>query len=549
MPQCLTEAGDRVEAGDGKEAEVARDPVILAESQRRRTFAIISHPDAGKTTLTEKLLLYGGCLDVAGMVRGRRNQKAVTSDWMELERRRGISVTSTVLSFEFRGRQINLLDTPGHEDFSEDTYRTLMAADCAVMVLDAIKGVEPQTEKLFQVCARRKIPILTFINKMDRPGAEPLGVLTEIERVLGIGASPLNWPVWVNRSFRGLCDRRTRKVHLFEPGISGSLVVPTTHVDLDDPSSSVLEPETLDAIRSDLDLLDIAGEPFDRDRFLRGEVTPVLFGSALSNYGIEMFLDAFLELSPPPGPRPGEGGPVPIDRAEFAGFVFKLQANMDPRHRDRVAFLRVSAGRFERDMYVTNARTGAKLRMARSHRLFAQDRETTNEAYPGDILGLTSTGDIRLGDTLYAGPPVRYEPLPEFPPECFARLECSDTGRRKQFDRGLSQLVEEGAVHVLVGTRSISREMILAAVGTLQFDVVQSRLESEYGVTTRLVPMEPRIPRRVAGDPADIKAMQLPRTAIPTEDRDGRIVVLFTGPYELDTSVKSNPKLRFLPIS
>jgi peptide chain release factor 3 len=532
-----------------EETPAAPDPAVGAEARRRRTFAIISHPDAGKTTLTEKLLLYAGSIDVAGMIRGRRNQRAVTSDWMEMERQRGISITSTALSVDFRGRRINLLDTPGHEDFSEDTYRTLMAADCAVMVLDAVKGVEPQTEKLFQVCARRKIPILTFVNKMDRPGAEPLGVLTEIERVLGIGAAPLNWPVRIAQAFRGLCDRRTRLVSIFDPGTHGSHVVPTTVAHLDDPDGRLLGEAERTALQSDMDLLDIAGEAFDRERFLRGEVTPVFFGSALSNYGVGAFLDAFLELSPPPGPRRGEGGPVPPDRAGFAGFVFKLQANMDPRHRDQVAFVRVCAGRFERDMYVTNARSGAKIRLARSHRLFAQGRETTDEAYPGDIIGLASGGDLRLGDTLYAGPPVRYEPLPEFAPECFARLECTDTGRRKQFDRGLGQLIEEGAIRSLLNTRSVGRELILAAVGQLQFDVVQARLKAEYGVTTRLQPLDYRMALRVEGEPDAHAKMWIPRSAVPTRDRDGRTVVLFSGPYELESCRKNNPDLRFVPMS
>jgi peptide chain release factor 3 len=536
-------------SGVDGQARGGGDRAVREEAARRRTFAIISHPDAGKTTLTEKLLLYAGCLDVAGMVRGRRNQRAVTSDWMELERRRGISVTSTALSVDYRGVRVNLLDTPGHEDFSEDTYRTLMAADSAVMVLDATKGVEPQTEKLFRVCARRGIPILTFVNKMDRPGADPLGVLGEVERVLGIAAAPMNWPVGLGREFRGLCDRRARVVSMFDPGARGSLVVPTTETPLDAPGDDLLSDREREALRADLDLLDVAGETFDPGAFLEGRVTPVFFGSALTNYGVEAFIDAFLDLGPPPGPRGAEGGAVPVDRPDFAGFVFKLQANMDPKHRDRVAFLRVCSGRFERDMEVTNARTGSKLRLARAHRLFAQGRETTDEAFPGDVVGLAGSRDLRLGDTLYAGPPVRYEPLPEFPPECFARLECSDTGRRKQFDRGLSQLVEEGAVRVLVGTRGGIRDVFLAAVGTLQFDVVQARLEAEYGVSTRLVPLEPKVARVVEGEPNALKDLWLPRASVPTEDRDGRTVILFSGPFELESCLKNNRGLRFVPLS
>lgn len=546
MESCTINRGasDDPTGADGRRASF--DPGVRAEARRRRTFAIISHPDAGKTTLTEKLLLYAGQLDVAGMVRGRKNQRAVTSDWMELERQRGISVTSTVLSIEYRGLHMNLLDTPGHEDFSEDTYRTLMAADCAVMVLDAIKGVEPQTVKLFQVCARRKIPILTFVNKLDRPGSEPLGVLTEIERVLGIGAAPLNWPIGAGHTFRGLCDRRSREVVLFDLSARGSLVVPTARGVLDDAACTLLSHEERDALRSEMELLEVAGEPFDRERFLRGGVTPVFFGSALTNYGVESFLDAFLDLCPAPGPRASDGGQVAPEQPEFSGFVFKLQANMDPRHRDQVAFLRVCSGRFRRDMDVVNARTGAKLRLSRSHRLFAQDRETTDEAFPGDIIGLSATGNFRLGDTLYAGgTPVRYEPLPQFTPECFARLVCLETKRRKQFDKGLAQLVEEGAVQMLVNHSSTQREFILAAVGQLQFDVVQARLEAEYGVKTRLEPLAFKLARRVAADADGVPAQRPGRGAVHASDRDGRLVMLFGSTWEFENFRRNHPDVRF----
>lgn len=551
MDSCTLSRGALDAPADADGQRSAADPLVRAEARRRRTFAIISHPDAGKTTLTEKLLLYAGQLDVAGMVRGRKNQRAVTSDWMALERQRGISVTSTVLSVAYRGFQVNLLDTPGHEDFSEDTYRTLMAADCAVMVLDATKGVEPQTVKLFQVCARRKIPILTFVNKLDRPGSEPLGVLTEIERALGIGAAPLNWPIGAGHDFRGLCDRRAREVILFDPSARGSLVVPTVRGALDDAGCALLSPEERAALRSEMELLEVAGEAFDRARFLRGEVTPVFFGSALTNYGVEAFLDAFLELCPPPGPRASEGGPVAPERPEFSGFVFKLQANMDPRHRDQVAFLRVCSGRFRRDMEVVNARTGGKLRLSRAHRLFAQDRETTDEAFPGDIIGLSSTGNFRLGDTLHAiGPPVRYEPLPQFTPECFARLECLETRRRKQFDKGLAQLVEEGAVQRLVITSAARQDVILAAVGNLQFDVVQARLEMEYGVKTRLEPLPFQLARRVAGtaEPDGARVPGSGRSATQARDRDGRLVMLFGSAWEFENFRKNHPGVHFEPV-
>jgi peptide chain release factor 3 len=522
--------------------ESREESSLRKETLRRRTFAIISHPDAGKTTITEKLLLYAGCLDVAGMVRGRRNQRAVTSDWMELERKRGISVTSTVLSFEYQGFHINLLDTPGHEDFSEDTYRTLMAADCAVMVLDVTKGVEPQTKKLFKVCVQRKIPIITFVNKLDRPGGDPIGVLGEIEQVLGIGASPLNWPIGEGADFRGLCDRRSRVATVFQPDTTASLMVPSESVPLDDAESSLLTQEERESLQRDLDLLDHAGEPFTRERFLEGTVTPVFFGSALTNYGIEAFLEAFLDLCPSPDMRQEDIRA----RTEFSGFVFKLQANMDPRHHDQVAFLRVCSGIFTRDMDVTNARTGKKLRLARSHRLFARDRETTDVAYPGDIIGLGHTGDLRLGDTLYVGTPIHFASMPRFELECFARVMCNDTLRRKQFDRGLTQLTQEGAVEVLLNARSTQREPILAAVGRLQFDVVQARLQTEYGVETQLAPLDYHIAREVKGTLRDVEALQLPYSAMVTTAHDGRVIILFKSQWDFDYCKKGNTSVEFV---
>ncbi len=536
---------DEVSVDGNRRWEGSIDPALRNEIRRRRTFAIISHPDAGKTTLTEKLLLYAGCLDVAGMVRGRKTRRAVTSDWMELERQRGISVTSTALAIEYRGHRVNLLDTPGHQDFSEDTYRTLIAADCAVMVLDAAKGVEAQTEKLFRVCARRKIPILTFVNKMDRPGGDPLKVLGEVEEVLGIGAAPLNWPIGTGRDFRGLCDRRTRRVSIFHDDAPGSLVVPTTDGDLDDPSSPLLDAETRASLLDEIALLDVAGAPFDHQRFLRAEVTPVFFGSALTNSGVEAFLDAFLTLSPPPGSRPSDGAIVPPDRSGFSGFIFKVQGNMDPKHRDRIAFLRVCSGRFVRDMEVVNARTGERLRLSRSHRLFAQDRETVDEAYPGDIIGLPSTGQYRLGDTLYQGDRVRYEPLPQFAPEHFAVLTCRETLRRKQFAKGMEQLVEEGAIQTLSEPDGGGRQQILAAIGPLQFEVVQARLESEYGVSTDLEPLPHTMACRVEGEPTS--TLRMPLGSLRALDRSGGVVVLFRSPFDLDAFRTRNPDIRFAP--
>ena len=522
------------------------------EAKKRRTFAIISHPDAGKTTLTEKLLLYAGCLNVAGSVRARKNQRAVTSDWMAMERERGISITSTVLNINYRGFQINLLDTPGHQDFSEDTYRTLTAADCAVMVIDAAKGIEAQTEKLFKVCALRKLPIITFVNKMDRPGRDPLQLLSEIEHVLGIGASPLNWPVGTGPDFCGIYDRIGGKVNVFRPVAHGSQVVPIESATLAEAATAIgsdgqplVQPELYERLRGEIELLDGAGESFSRERFLRAEVSPVFFGSALTNYGVETFLSSFLDLCPQPGARLSDVGFVPADRHEFAGFIFKIQANMDPRHRDRICFVRVCAGRFARDMIVIHPRTGEQTRISRSHRLFAQNRESTEEAYPGDIIGMINPGHFHLGDTICEGKPVNYQGMPQFSPEHFAILSCQETLRRKQFDKGLSQLVEEGAIQILHDPQAIRREPILAAVGQLQFDVVQYRLEAEYGAKTHVQRLPFRLARWVEGDEAAIKAIELPTNATLAIDHFKHPVVLFGADWDLESCKKQNPKLQF----
>ncbi|MGN6544714.1 MAG: peptide chain release factor 3, partial [Aureliella sp.] len=461
------------------------NPTVDRETRRRRTFAIISHPDAGKTTLTEKLLLFGGSIEIAGAVRGRKTQRSATSDWMELEKQRGISVSSTVLSFEYGGCQINLLDTPGHHDFSEDTYRTLMAADAAVMVIDLAKGVETQTEKLFRVCALRKIPVLTFVNKVDRPGMAPLEVLDEIERKFGIQAVPQNWPIGCGHEFCGIVDLQDEQVHLFQER-DGLRRTQHKVTSLDELAAAHENPSVVTAASEDIELIQTAGTTLDMAKVLRGEQSPVFFGSALTNFGVEFFLQAFLKLCPPPGNRESLSGPVAANRSEFAGFVFKIQSNLDPRHRDRVAFVRVCAGRFERDMEVVVARSGKKLRLPRALRIFGRERETMDEAYPGDIVGLVNPGEFQLGDTICQGDAIHYEPLPQFAPEFFAVLSCSDTSRRKQFDRGLQQLVEEGTVQVFHDARATKREMILAAVGELQFDVVRFRLESEYYTQTSI---------------------------------------------------------------
>jgi peptide chain release factor 3 len=468
---------------------------------RRRTFAIISHPDAGKTTLTEKLLLFGGSIEVAGAVRGRKSQRAARSDWMELEKQRGISVSSTVLTFEYEGIQINLLDTPGHHDFSEDTYRTLMAADVAVMVIDAAKGIESQTEKLFRVCAARNIPVITFVNKVDRPGPSPLEILAEIEKEFGIQAVPINWPIGNSHQFIGIVDIATDQLHLFNDrtgerrSATQQLEWSTLGGDRSDSQAAEhskrtphlgqsLDGEVLAMAKEELELVQVAGHELHRSLFLQGKQTPVFFGSALINYGVELFLRGFIELCPPPS-QPATYSDSESSPDDFSGFVFKIQANLDPMHRDRVAFVRVCAGRFERDMDVTVERTGNRIRLPRALKIFGRERQTMDEAFPGDIIGVVCPGELRLGDTIYQGAAVRYPSVPQFSPEVFANVTCPDTSRRKQFDRGLQQLVEEGAIQ-LFHSRGSQKEAILAAVGQLQFDVVQFRLETEYNAPSRV---------------------------------------------------------------
>ncbi len=521
------------------------DSQIQREASRRRTFAIISHPDAGKTTLTEKLLLFGGCIDVAGAVRSRKAQRAATSDWLELEKQRGISVSSTLLTFDYEGYQVNLLDTPGHHDFSEDTYRTLMAADCAVMVIDLAKGVETQTEKLFRVCALRGIPVITFVNKVDRPGREPLAVLEEIESKFGIEAVPWNWPLGTGGDFKGVVDVGSRTAHLFQER-GGDQRIAFRSVALDSMTAGrEVRREVLAQSREEVDLLTSAGAVFDEGRFHLGELTPVFFGSALTNWGIEHFLQGFIELCPPPSDRGSDVGKVAAARNEFAGFVFKIQANLDPRHRDRIAFVRVCAGRFRRDMEVLHARTGAKMRLRRAHRVFGRDRETMEEAYPGDIIGLANSGGFRLGDTICEGPAVNFDPLPQFSPENFAILRCGDTGRRKQFDRGLEQLLEEGAIQVFNDPKATRREPMLAAVGELQFDVVRYRLESEYNTRTDIQWLPFTLARWVDLDLEQLGGLKLPYSARLVRDRTGHYAVLFQSQWEVDRAADDNPDVRF----
>jgi peptide chain release factor 3 len=520
------------------------------EIERRRTFAIISHPDAGKTTLTEKLLLYGGAVRLAGSVTARRNQRRATSDWMELERQRGISITSTVLQFPYGGCTINLLDTPGHQDFSEDTYRTLTAADSVVMLIDSANGVEEQTRKLYHVSKLRRLPVFTFINKMDRPGRSPLDLLDEIEREFQIVAFPVMWPIGEGSEFRGVYDRLSRQVHLFARTAGGALPAPVEVADASDPKlAALIGGDLYERFVEESELLDGAGAAFDREAYIRGEMTPVFFGSALTNFGVEPFLNRMLEFAPAPGSRPtARGANIAPDDETFTGFVFKIQANMDPQHRDRVAFLRVVSGRFERDMVVNNSRTNKKVRLSRPQKLFAADREITDEAYPGDIIGLTNPGAFAIGDTVTNGQPIAYEGIPQFSPENFAVVRPTVPTKRKQLLKGLDQLREEGAIQVMWARGLMSPDPILAAVGALQFDVVRFRLESEYNVETTLEPLPFSVARWIVGPPEALEGMTI-FGAREVEDADGRRAILFESEWNARRAAEKYPDVTFLSVA
>jgi len=519
---------------------------ITGTYANRRTFAIISHPDAGKTTLTEKLLLYGNAIDLAGSVRARRSQRSTASDWMEMERERGISISSTVLQFPYQERVVNLLDTPGHEDFSEDTYRTLSAVDSAVMVLDAARGIEPQTRRLFEVCRQRGIPIFTFINKMDRPAREPLELLDEIERVLGMQPVPLNWPLGDGPEFKGVYDRRARGVYLYQRTEHNERMAPETFLTLDElRRSGILSARQMERLAAEIELLDGLGIEFDHARVLAGEQTPVFFGSALTNFGVRLFLEAFVDLAPLPQPYETDSGPVFPDDEHFSGFIFKIQANMNPKHRDSVAFLRVCSGRFERGMSVVHAQTGKAHRLARPYKLFGSERLVIDEAYPGDVVGLPNTGEFAIGDTLTAGRLFKFRPLPRFQPEHFALLRNKDLSKYKQFLKGLRQLELEGAVQVFHNADALKREPILAVVGPLQFDVVQARLESEYNVPTELEPLAVELARWVSGPEETILRISSRSGVMLARDSDGAYVALFREPFYLRYTAEQFPALKF----
>jgi peptide chain release factor 3 len=515
---------------------------IFQAVKKRRTFAIISHPDAGKTTLTEKLLLYSGMLQTAGMVKGRKGRKAAASDWMAMEQERGISITSSAMQFTYKDTVINVLDTPGHQDFSEDTYRTLTAADCAIMVIDASKGVEKQTLKLFEVCRFRKIPVMTFVNKMDMPGRDPLDLMNEVENVLNIQSYAMNWPIGMGREFQGVYDRMANECIFFTKlSHGGAKAAGIEKCSLEVGKSKVGEREW-GLFSSELELLEGAGNVFSPEAFLAGQVTPVFFGSALTNFGIEPFFDAFIHLAPSPRARAatrtdGTEIEIPID-APFSGYVFKLQANMDRRHRDSMAFIRICSGKFERDLTVKNMRLGKELRLARPHSMMAGERTTLESAYPGDVIGVINSGNFAIGDTLSMQGGFLFKPLPQFQPEIFARIHAKDVGKRKAFDKGVAQLLSEGAIQML-RSGEFEGDQIFAAVGQLQFEVMQYRLQDEYGVETVLTPLPYHCSAWIVGDP---KTYIKTTTSLLVQDGLGRPMALFQSAWDKQYSMKQNPK-------
>jgi len=516
-------------------------PIPPKEIARRRTFAIVSHPDAGKTTLTEKFLLYGGAVQLAGSVTGRKQQRATTSDWLELEKKRGISISSTVLQFDYEGYRINLLDTPGHQDFSEDTYRVLTAVDAAIMLIDAGKGIEAQTRKLFEVCRLRGVPIFTFINKVDRPTRHPLELLDELEEVLGISAYAMNWPLGTGLDFKGVWERGTGLAHFFERTPSGAYRAPVSTAGLSDPLvRERLDDATFAAVQEELEILEMAGAALDPEAFLSGKCSPVYFGSALNNFGVQLLLDGFLQHAPPPRPRTvGDSVVAPNDPA-FSGFVFKIQANMDPQHRDRVAFVRVVSGKFERDMSVTLARTGRKVRLSYASKIFGQDRETIDEAYAGDVLGVVGNTQFSIGDTLSEQPGIVFDEIPHFAPECFAFLENPQPAQFKRFRNGLNQLLEEGVVQAYELPQMERKVPLLGAAGPLQFEIVQYRLESEYGAASRLEDAPWTLARWLPAS-LDLDTLRLPSDVRIAVDREGHRMLLFTAEWSMRYFQERNP--------
>jgi peptide chain release factor 3 len=537
---------------------------FIEQIDKRRTFAIISHPDAGKTTLTEKLLLYGGAIQQAGIVKGKKGARAAVSDWMEIEKQRGISVTSSVLQFRYNGYCVNILDTPGHQDFSEDTYRTLMAADSAVMVIDAAKGVENQTKKLFKVCTMRGIPIFTFINKMDRDAQNPFDLLEEIEQVLGIETYPMNWPIGSGKEFKGVYDRNKKEILAFQhSGKVGQQQAEKIEAQLGDPGLDELLTKPLhDTLSEDIELLDGAAYEFNLDKVRHGMLTPVFFGSALTNFGVEPFLADFLRLSPPPLPRDSSAGPIDPRREDFSAFVFKIQANMNKAHRDRIAFIRICSGKFERgmdriafmricsgkfeaNMEVKHVQSKKKMRLSQPQQIMAQERKIVDEAYAGDIIGVFDPGIFSIGDTLTtAKTPFAFAGIPTFAPEHFSRVSQVDTMKRKQFVKGMEQIAQEGAIQIFKELGGGMEEVIVGVVGVLQFEVLEYRLKNEYNVDIRMQNLPYSFIRWIENEDCDPKALNLTSDTRRVEDFKGRKLLLFTNAWSITWAEEHNKELR-----
>ena len=518
---------------------------LIEQISRRRTFAIISHPDAGKTTLTEKFLLYGGAIAQAGVVKGKKNARAATSDWMEIEKQRGISVTSSVMQFQYEGFCINILDTPGHQDFSEDTYRTLMAADSAVMVIDGAKGVEPQTRKLFKVCAMRHIPIFTFVNKMDREAKDPFDLLDELERELGIETYAMNWPIGSGKDFQGVYDREKSQL-LFFSGVSGKNKAAKQEIDLYDPQVAQLldSKEKHQQLIDDVELLS-AGRELDIDEVKRGQLSPVFFGSALTNFGIEPFLESFLKLTPPPLARVADCGEIDTFSPDFSAFVFKIQANMNKAHRDRLAFMRICSGKFQREAEYYHVQGGRKMRLSQPQQLMAAEREIVDEAYAGDVIGVFDPGIFAIGDTITVpGKKFRFSGIPTFAPEHFARVSAKDSMKRKQFVKGTEQIAQEGAIQIFKVPNSGMEEVIVGVVGTLQFDVFQYRMKNEYGVDLRMEGLPYEEIRLIDSYPGDLTDLNLGSDAELLEDYRGRSLLVFSSYWAIDFTCRRNPGLQ-----
>ncbi len=527
-------------------------PDYTKEIEKRRTFAIISHPDAGKTTLTEKFLLYGGAINLAGSVKGKATARHAVSDWMEIEKERGISVTSSVLQFNYDGRCINILDTPGHQDFSEDTYRTLMAADSAVMVIDASKGVEAQTRKLFKVCAMRHIPVFTFINKLDRDANDTFELLDDIENELGIPTCPVNWPIGSGKHFKGVYDRDTKKVLLFSDTQKGTKEGHIEEVELGDPRlSELLEPGQREQLEEEIELLDGASAEFDQDLVDAGALSPVFFGSALTNFGVETFLKHFLLMTTSPLPRTADCGEIDPMKEDFSAFVFKIQANMNKAHRDRIAFMRICSGKFDAGMEVFHVQGNKKMRLSQPQQMMAQDRHIVEEAYAGDIIGVFDPGIFSIGDTIcMPGKKFAYEGIPTFAPEHFARVRLLDSMKRKQFVKGVTQIAQEGAIQIFQEFIGGMEEIIVGVVGVLQFDVLKYRLENEYNVDIRLENLPYEHIRWIANkEEVDVEHLTGTSDMKKVKDMKGNPLLLFVNSWSVGMTLDRNPGLELQEFS